>query len=103
MGSTDNMPLINSIVQNIKKGNSIQGAPNNIWILFLLRVMLHLWREMNLPCSKQLKAAIPLCLPFYKQEMLLSYIYKQLLTMLPESINRIMTGLISIHRKHLFV
>ncbi|MCK4579500.1 MAG: hypothetical protein KAU50_11980 [Candidatus Marinimicrobia bacterium] len=33
----------------------------------ILEVLQQLWRVMNLPCSKRLKAAIPLWLPFYEK------------------------------------
>jgi len=59
----------------------------------ILKVLQQLWRVMNLPCSRRLKAAIPLWLPFYEQhfhKVLPEDIKQRLLAVSPATIDRLM-------------
>ncbi len=59
----------------------------------ILEVMQQLWRVLNLPCSRRLKAAIPLWLPYYEQHFkkaLPDSIKQRLLSISPATIDRLM-------------
>lgn len=59
----------------------------------ILEVLQNLWRVMNLPCSRRLKAAIPIWLPYYEQHFnqpLSDYIKERLLTISHATIDRLM-------------
>ncbi len=59
----------------------------------ILEVLQRLWRVLNLPCSRRLKAAIPLWLPYYEQHFqrtLPDSIKQRLLTISPATIDRLM-------------
>jgi len=59
----------------------------------ILEVLQQLWRVLNLPCSRRLKAAIPLWLPYYEQHFkktLPDSIKQRLLTISPATIDRLM-------------
>jgi len=66
------------------------GRPKHYKDPILLFVLYDLWVAQNLPCSKRLKASIPRWLPFYKKRFLSEDIKKQLLTMSPATIDRLM-------------
>ena len=53
------------------------------------KVLTDIWVATNLPCSKRLKAILPLWLPFYDDDIP-DYIYLQLLSISPASIDRFM-------------
>jgi hypothetical protein len=55
----------------------------------LLKILKHLWRLTNLPCSKRLKALIPLWLPFYPYYLSESLTH-ELLTISAATIDRLM-------------
>ena len=55
----------------------------------LLKILKHLWRLTNLPCSKRLKALIPLWLPFYPYYLGESLTH-ELLTISAATIDRLM-------------
>ena len=55
----------------------------------LLKTLKHLWRLTNLPCSKRLKALIPLWLPFYPFYLCES-VKEDILNISPASIDRLM-------------
>jgi len=66
------------------------GRPKQYKDPILLKVLFNLWEKQNLPCSKRLKAAMPLWLPFYKERVLPDTIKSQLLAMSPATIDRLM-------------
>ena len=66
------------------------GRPKQYKDPILLDVLFDLWEKQNLPCSKRLKAAMPLWLPFYEKRPLSDYIKNQLLAMSPATIDRLM-------------
>lgn len=66
------------------------GRPKRYKDPILLDVLFYLWEKQNLPCSKRLKAAMPLWLPFYNQRPLSQKIKTQLLEMSPATIDRLM-------------
>lgn len=66
------------------------GRPKQYKDPILLRVLFDLWEKQNLPCSRRLKAAMPLWLPFYEKRPLSDYIQNQLLVMSPATIDRLM-------------
>jgi len=66
------------------------GRPIHYKDPILLDVLYDLWVKQNLPCSKRLKASVPLWLPFYKKRFLSDDIKEQLLTMSPATIDRLM-------------
>jgi hypothetical protein len=55
----------------------------------LKKVLRDIWVATNLPCSKRLKAILPLWLPYYEGDIP-DYIYLQLLSISPASIDRMM-------------
>jgi hypothetical protein len=55
----------------------------------LLNTLKHLWRVTNLPCSKRLKALIPLWLPFYPYH-LPETVKENILNISPATIDRLM-------------
>jgi len=69
------------------------GRPKQYKDPILLVVLFNLWEKQNLPCSKRLKAAMPLWLPFYKDRTLSDNIKNQLLAMSPATIDRLMIRL----------
>ena len=69
------------------------GRPKQYKDPILLDVLFDLWEKQNLPCSKRLKAAMPLWLPFYEKRPLSDYIKTQLLAMSPATIDRLMIKL----------
>jgi len=66
------------------------GRPKQYKDPILLNVLFDMWEKQNLPCSKRLKAAMPLWLPFYEDRPLSDKIKSQLLTMSPATIDRLM-------------
>lgn len=59
----------------------------------IVEVLRDLWIMTNLPCSKRLKAIVPLWLPFYQQRSLTAELRQQLLTISPATIDRLMAPL----------
>lgn len=66
------------------------GRPKHYKDPILLSVLFDLWGKQNLPCSRRLKAAMPLWLPFYVGQPLSDNIKNQLLAMSPATIDRLM-------------
>lgn len=66
------------------------GRPKRYKDPILLDVLFYLWEKQNLPCSKRLKASMPLWLPFYEKRPLSQKIKTQLLEMSPATIDRLM-------------
>ncbi len=78
---------------NTRKRNNKRkrlGRPKHYKDPILLEVLFDLWGKQNLPCSKRLKAAMPLWLPFYEGRPLSDYFKNQLLAMSPATIDRLM-------------
>jgi len=65
----------------------------------IVDVLRDLWVMTNLPCSKRLKAIIPLWLPFYQQRSLNAELRQQLLAISPATIDRLMASLRARYRK----
>jgi hypothetical protein len=53
-------------------------------------VLRFIWVKNNLPCSRRLKAILPLWLPFYNQQLLTQDIREKLLSISPATIDRLM-------------
>jgi len=66
------------------------GRPKEYKDPILLNILFDLWEKQNLPCSKRLKAAMPLWLPFYTDRLLSEKIKNQLLAMSSATIDRLM-------------
>lgn len=66
------------------------GRPKHYKDPILFSVLFDLWGKQNLPCSRRLKAAMPLWLPFYEGRLLSDDIKNQLLAMSPATIDRLM-------------
>lgn len=66
------------------------GRPKQYKDPILLDVLFDLWEKQNLPCSKRLKASMPLWLPFYEDRSLSDHIKNQLLAMSSATIDRLM-------------
>ena len=84
--------------QAIRKLNTVKrikrkkrtGRPKRYKDPILLDVLFDLWEKQNLPCSKRLKAALPLWLPFYEHQPLSQKVKTQLLEMSSATIDRLM-------------
>lgn len=73
------------------------GRPREYHDPQLMDVLMDLWRVLNLPCSRRLKASIPLWLPHYEEWMgitLPKETKEKLLSISPATIDRLMA-----HRK----
>ena len=66
------------------------GRPKHYKDPILLSVLFDLWGKQNLPCSRRLKAAMPLWLPFYEGQPLSDDMENQLLAVSPATIGRLM-------------
>ncbi len=80
----------------------LRGRPKKYTDPILLTVLQQIWIAMNLPCSKRLKAALPLWLPFYALHFRAAINPKQyalLLSISPATIDRLMVPLRSSARK----
>lgn len=78
---------------NTRKRNNYRkrpGRPKRYKDPILLDVLFDLWEKQNLPCSKRLKASMPLWLPFYEERPLSQKIKTQLLEISPATIDRLM-------------
>lgn len=79
------------------------GRPKKYNDPIILEALKRIWIAMNLPCSKRLKAAIALWLPFYNAQFkttLSSTQQSLLLSISPSTIDRLMTPLRASARKH---
>jgi hypothetical protein len=68
----------------------------------ILDVLRDLWIATNLPCSKRLKAMIPLWLPYYEMRSLSDELKHQLLSISAASMDRLMAPLRARYQKHGF-
>ena len=79
------------------------GRPRKYADPVLLEVLKRIWIVLNLPCSKRLKAALPLWLPFYDafyHTTLSQRQYSLLLSISPATIDRLMAPARASARKH---
>jgi hypothetical protein len=53
-------------------------------------ILKDLWVATNLPCSRRLKAIIPLWLPHYRKQLITQEVYDQLFSISPATIDRMM-------------
>ena len=69
-----------------------RGKPSIYNKISVIKTLKRIWLAANLPCSKRLKAIIPLWLPYYDNEFLaLSQITKErLLSISPSTIDRVL-------------
>ena len=56
----------------------------------ILTVLTDIWKRTNLPCSKRLKAILPIWLPFYDKTHIPKDVYDKLLTISAATIDRVM-------------
>ena len=56
----------------------------------ILTVLTDIWKATNLPCSKRLKALLPLWLPFYEKRSIPGNVFNKILNMSPATIDRLM-------------
>ena len=80
--------LINSKPSN-QKSPGTRGRKTHYSDPMIKKVLTDIWVATNLPCSKRLKALLPLWLPHYK-ETLPDLVYLQILSISPASIDRMM-------------
>ena len=80
--------LINS-KSSAEKSPAKRGRKKHYTDPMIKKVLTDIWIVTNLPCSKRLKAILPLWLPHYDGEIS-DYVYLQLLSISPASIDRIM-------------
>ena len=79
-----------------------RGRPKKYADPILVIVLKRIWIALNLPCSKRLKAALPLWLPFYALQYhttLNPKLYDLLLSISPATIDRLMAPIRSSARK----
>ena len=79
-----------------------RGRPKKYADPSLLIVLRRIWIALNLPCSKRLKAALPLWLPFYALQYrttLSTKHYALLLSISPATIDRLMVAIRNSARK----
>lgn len=81
-----NSPPTTNSVENLSK----RGRKKVYHHPLILEVIRDIWVATNLPCSKRLKAIIPLWLPFYTKHTLSDDIKKKLLSISPATIDRLM-------------
>ena len=56
----------------------------------ILTILTEIWKVTNLPCSKRLKAILPIWLPFYDKIQIPDHIYNKLLNISSATIDRLM-------------
>ena len=74
------------ITQNLSR----RGQKKQYGHPLILEVLWDIWVVTNLPCSKRLKANIPLWLPHYEKHILPEEIKQKLLAISPATIDRLM-------------
>lgn len=83
--------ILNSRQQvNSPKNLSKRGRSKVYREDLILTVLTDIWKTTNLPCSKRLKAILPIWLPFYEKEHLSEETYGKLLNISPATIDRLM-------------
>jgi len=83
--------LLNSFRRPKKPKANPRGRPSTYKRFFVLKPLKRIWLASNLPCSKRLKAILPLWLPYYKEEFaeLSKDVIAALLRMSPATIDRL--------------
>jgi hypothetical protein len=81
--------LNNGFYTNNKYNLSKRGRKKQYDHPMIIEVLTEIWIKTNLPCSKRLKAILPLWLPFYEYE-LPEEVKKALLSISPATIDRLM-------------
>jgi len=81
--------LNNGLPTNNHSNLSRRGRKKQYKHPMIIEVLTDIWIKTNLPCSKRLKAILPLWLPFYEYE-LSEELKKALLTVSPATIDRLM-------------
>jgi hypothetical protein len=82
--------LLNQIASGPHRRSSAKRGPKKKYDHpDILKILKHLWKITNLPCSKRLKVIIPLWLPHYPFYVLES-VQEALLTISPATIDRLM-------------
>ena len=81
--------LNNGLHTNNKSNLSKRGRKKQYNHPMIIVVLTEIWIKTNLPCSKRLKAILPLWLPFYEYE-LPEEVKKALLAISPATIDRLM-------------
>lgn len=72
-----------------KKAYKKKKGPANIYIEQIIDILRTIWKSAGYPCSKRLKAAIPLFLPWYKKENEVSReVEEKLIKISPSTIDR---------------
>ena len=85
--------ILNSSMPVNSSVNLSRRGRNKIYEHKLISMVLtDVWTATNLPCSKRLKAILPLWLPFYDKKQLPENIYKKLLVISPATIDRLMAS-----------
>lgn len=79
-----------SVSSNSIKNLSKRGRKKIYDDPIILEVIRYFWVKTNLPCSKRLKAIIPLWLPFYDKHPLSQIIKQKILNISPSTIDRLM-------------
>jgi hypothetical protein len=85
-----NRRLTAKSIAPLSKSLSRRGRKKNYHDPLLVDVLHDLWIATNLPCSKRLKAIIPLWLPYYQSYSLSEEVHQQLLTISPATIDRLL-------------
>jgi hypothetical protein len=80
--------LINS-TPTVHRTTVKRGRKKHYTDPLIKKVLRDIWVAANLPCSKRLKAILPLWLPFYDDDIP-DFVYLQLLSISPASIDRLM-------------
>lgn len=84
--------LLNKYKRFIKIKSKKRGKPSMYNAQHILEPLKHIWLASNLPCSKRLKAILPLWLPSYAQEFgyLMPNVVRRLNNISPATIDRIL-------------
>lgn len=90
--------LNNGHLKNNRFNFSKRGRKKQYNHPLIIDVLRAIWIKTNLPCSKRLKAILPLWLPFYEYEIP-DEVQKALLTISPATIDRLMSPIRSKYQK----
>lgn len=83
--------LLNATTNKRSNSQSKRGAKKQYNHPVILEVLIYLWTKTNLPCSKRLKAIIPIWLPFCAQQFSLTdEQYEKLFKISASTIDRLM-------------
>lgn len=82
--------LLNGPPSENRKAPAKRGRKKRYDHPHITDVLVDIWRAANLPCSKRLKALIPIWLPHYNKFILEEEIKEKLLSISPATIDRLM-------------